>query len=302
MIENKQFEISIIIPTYNRPNALKRAVRSVIRQCYKNWQLIVVNDGDDMGLPDFFLELNDERVVYSKNKRTKGGNGARNTGALLAKSDYIAFLDDDDEWHKEKLSIQVKHLAEMKLADCSIIGFSYVSRDFDCETKEGKIKPYKLKRKINLKNVLLGRVGLCASSTILIRKSFFVNIGMFDEHLRRHQDLEFMLRVLSKTDVHFCDKNLVFIHGHNEPSFDKLEIYKKQYWDLAQSYLMGFDEKTVKQFYANEYRSLAIYAARDGIYSKLWTYLKEAVRRDFSPSRENLRLFYYIAKFLVINK
>ena len=97
--------ISVIIPSYNSGKFLGEAIESVVNQTYKNIEIIVINDGSTDNTEEIAKkwQKRDERVRYLKHKENKGPSAARNTGIKNSRGEYIAFLDDDDEWLPEKL-------------------------------------------------------------------------------------------------------------------------------------------------------------------------------------------------------
>src|SRR5699024_12380222 len=99
--------ISIVIPTHNRSELLVRAVDSVIYQTFKDSEIIVVSNGSTDNTDEVMSKYEDKRINYISYRIAQGGNAARNKGIKAAKFDYIAFLDDDDEWHPEKLQKQL---------------------------------------------------------------------------------------------------------------------------------------------------------------------------------------------------
>lgn len=101
--------ISVILPTYNRKNTIKRAIDSVLNQTYKNIELIIVDDASSDGTLEFVSRQygEDERITYIINEENLGPSGARNVGVANAKGSWIAFQDSDDEWHMDKLEKQV---------------------------------------------------------------------------------------------------------------------------------------------------------------------------------------------------
>jgi len=107
--------VSCIIPTYKRSDSLIKAINSILAQTYKNLEVIVV---DDNNLDDKYSlivqkklsAIKDKRLRYVKQKKHKNGAAARNAGIKVARGEYIAFLDDDDEWLPEKLEKQIKYL------------------------------------------------------------------------------------------------------------------------------------------------------------------------------------------------
>lgn len=104
--------VSIIIPTYNNPNDLKRAVNSVLNQSYKNFELLIVDDGSTVSYDDFLCFLNKINLnnIHYYKKVNEGPGLARQFGLNLSKGKYIQYLDSDDELLPSKLEIQVKVL------------------------------------------------------------------------------------------------------------------------------------------------------------------------------------------------
>ena len=101
--------VSVIIPTLNRPALLKRALESVVRQTWRELEVIVVVDGPDPDTVAFLEASGDPRLHIIQNPRSLTAAGARNAGIELAKGEWIAFLDDDDEWMPEKLAKQLAY-------------------------------------------------------------------------------------------------------------------------------------------------------------------------------------------------
>lgn len=100
--------VSVILPTYNRRGLIARSIRSVLQQTYRDFELIVVDDGSTDGTAAVLRKFRDRRMRVFRLRRNKGAGAARNTGIRRAKGDYIAFQDSDDEWIPEKLA---KHMS-----------------------------------------------------------------------------------------------------------------------------------------------------------------------------------------------
>ena len=101
--------VSVIIPTLHRPTLLKRALESVFRQTWRELEVIVVVDGPDPDTVAVLKTVDDPRLRVIQNPRSLTAAGARNAGIDLAKGEWIAFLDDDDEWMPEKLTKQLAY-------------------------------------------------------------------------------------------------------------------------------------------------------------------------------------------------
>ncbi|MBF0458250.1 MAG: glycosyltransferase family 2 protein [Nitrospirae bacterium] len=100
-------QISVVIPTRNRPNLVCKAVESALAQTFKELEVIVVIDGPDEATEDALGQITDPRVRILPLPENVGGSDARNAGVRAARYDWVAFLDDDDEWLPEKLMKQI---------------------------------------------------------------------------------------------------------------------------------------------------------------------------------------------------
>lgn len=117
-MNNQSIPVSVIIPTYSRNDTLIRAINSVLNQTYQNLEIIVVDDNPVDSVWRIRTEnlmegyIDNPKVKYIKNKENLGGAGARNEGIKASSSDYIAFLDDDDEYFKERIEKQMDFFLE----------------------------------------------------------------------------------------------------------------------------------------------------------------------------------------------
>ena len=103
-------KISIIIPTYNRGYTILKSIKSVLNQTYKNFEILIIDDGSNDNTKDLILNLEDSRIKYIKLKNNKGASFARNIGIQKASGKYISFLDSDDIYRQDKLEKQYTNL------------------------------------------------------------------------------------------------------------------------------------------------------------------------------------------------
>ena len=105
-------QISVIIPTYNRVNLLNRAINSVLRQTFSDFEVIVVDDSSEDDTKAVVETLKDPRIRYICHDENRGAAAARNTGIRVSRGEHIAFLDSDDEWLSKKLELQIDALTK----------------------------------------------------------------------------------------------------------------------------------------------------------------------------------------------
>lgn len=217
--------ITVIIPTFNRDRFLKEAVQSVLDQDYfresdttRPFEIIVVDDGstDETGevVQSFACDI---RYFYQENR---GVSAARNLGLQRARGDFIAFLDSDDLWKRDKIGVQMSLM-------------NTVSRIMMCYTEETWIRhgifvnPKKRHQKYSgwiFDKVL--PLCLISLSSALFRREVFEKIGSFDEDLPVCEDYDFGIRLAHRYPVYFLTRSLIVKRGGHE---DQLS---QRYWGM----------------------------------------------------------------------
>jgi len=202
--------ITVIMPTYNRASLISRALKSVVNQTLNDLEVIVVDDASTDNTNNVVKNFSDTRVKYIRHSENKGGPSARNTGIEIAKGEFIAFLDDDDEWTPEKLEKQLS-----KFSHChESIGLVYCGFDYTILNQSIYTSTPNLRG--NLFNRILETNIIGSVSLPLIRKDCFSQIGMFDESLESCQDWDFWIRLSKSYEIDFAPEILVrrYIHGN----------------------------------------------------------------------------------------
>ena len=199
-------KVSVVIPVYNRPDLLQRAVSSVSRQSFAPFEILVVDDGSTPvvgSLKDFYSI----QVRILRNERNQGVSVARNLGIREANGDWIALLDSDDEWMEEKLQKQVHHIEKHEGLHAVHTGEKWIRNGNEV------IPPaYLNKSPENLWERSLQHCLICPSS-VLLHKSIFEAIGLFNENLAVCEDYEFWLRLLLQEEIGLVPEKLVIKHG-----------------------------------------------------------------------------------------
>lgn len=184
--------VSIILPTYNRASLIKRAIDSILLQTYRNFELIIIDDGSTDGTERIVSGFSDKRIIYKQLDGNFGANNARNIGISISQGEYIAFQDSDDIWLAEKLRLQV----EMLVSSVKEIGVVYVKY---FTITRGKYSYFPRKKWINNDDAIFNRLlthgNFIDLPTTLIRKECFRKAGDFDASLPRFQDWDLMLRI-----------------------------------------------------------------------------------------------------------
>lgn len=196
--------VSVVIPSYNHAKYVVLAVESALAQSYPALEVIVVDDGskDDTAnaLKRYAGRIN---YVYQENK---GLPAARNTGIRLAKGEFIAFLDADDEWFANKIEKQMavilKH-PEVGLVSCGSVAIDPAGSVL----WNNEAHNYTDKR-VFLEELATGNNVTASGSGALVRRESFLKVGLFDETLTSSEDWDMWLRIAVQADIMFVEKTL----------------------------------------------------------------------------------------------
>lgn len=187
--------VSVVIPTRNRKELLRRALNSVFAQTYTRLQIIVVDDASEDGTEAMVAALRDDRVCYLRHPTSRGGAAARNTGIRAATGTVIGFLDDDDEWEADKVFEQLKVLRDYSAVICAC-------------NMSGDLSRFEGKRTVDLADLRAGRF-TAGGTGVLMLTAEVAKQTLFDESLPRYQDWDLFIRVGQKCQIAYLNKALV---------------------------------------------------------------------------------------------
>lgn len=213
--------VSIIIPCYKDSKTLSRAIESVLKQTYKEIEIIVVNDcSPETELIEKCLSAYPQ-VRYLCNSVNVGLAATRNNGLAMANGEIVAFLDADDEYHQDKIAKQIEVLKHNMVVTCAV---AIVYPDGSISKKNRKDRLVCNERNLLYRNTLNG-AGLLASKSLLLKH------GGYDPNLRSCEDFDFWLRLLS-SNVKVKEIGVpLYLYHYNEAGLSK-NIKNISIWEL----------------------------------------------------------------------
>lgn len=182
--------VSIIMPTYNRAYIIEKAIQSVQRQTYEDWELIIVDDASADGTRQLLQVYAGPKIRCYFNASNQGANASRNLGAAYARGELLAFLDSDNDWPDDRLEVQVRMAERHWGKRCFFYGRAQITSGDDV-----RIVPETILSSEELKERELRRNEI-DTNTVLIRRELFLEAGGFCRELPRLQDWELILRLL----------------------------------------------------------------------------------------------------------
>jgi glycosyltransferase involved in cell wall biosynthesis len=284
--------VSIILSTFNRVDFLKFvSIPSILRQDYKNWELIIVDDASTDGTSDFIKDLKNKikNLIYIKFEKNKGYGATINEGVKIAKGDYIALIDADDGWLSAKLRKQIEFMGKENLLASTCLVFQY---DI-------------------LKNKIQGvtSVGLPG---FIARKNFFEIICPLSEELKGIEDLEFFLKLelakihnkIPSNSFRILNEPLVWYVRHPKAvsfyeGISKSKVLIERYTSFLNKYSnisFNLEDKILKEFFARNYLKLAMYDLIVGEKEQAIKSLDISLKLQFSFIALFLRIFNFLPK------
>jgi glycosyltransferase involved in cell wall biosynthesis len=211
-------KVSVIVPTYNRASRLEEALNSIVCQTYKDFELIVVDDGSTDNTSKVIRSLSGAQ--YLAMAKNSGVSKARNLGLATAKGKFICFLDSDDLWDVNKLKIQVDWMENNTNSQVCYTDEIWIRYGFRVNPMNKHLK--------HTGDIFRYCLALCivSPSSVMLRANLFDEIGSFDESLPVCEDYDLWLRIAVKYAFHFIEKPLIIKHGGHS---DQLS---RKYWGL----------------------------------------------------------------------
>ena len=290
----KNPKVSVIIPTYNSAQFIAETLESVFAQTYKDYGVIVVDDGSTDNTKEVLKPyMSKIRYIYKENG---GAASARNVGIKNAQGEYIAFLDSDDLWLPEKLEKQIEYFGkhpqiDMVFANCIRFGeeVSNVRNDTKFISNDMFVN--------------IWWYNIVPTSTVMLRKSCFEKVGLFDEarELETTEDAEMWLRIARECEVGYLrevvTKYRVRASGYSRSNIDRAynsaKLVIDKYWEdvKIRGYTRKFYNLKLHRYYLNYGLSLFSIGNSKDAHIKF----KEALK--YNP-RSLKALFWYLVTSL----
>lgn len=287
--ENKDIFFSVVIPSYNRIEGLKNCLQSLAAQTYKIFEVIVIDDNSPAAVSDFIKKENyafDLTII--RNQSNLGPAGSRNKGISASKYDWIAFLDDDDEWTAGKLETVANAVRKNPRADFiyhnSLI--KMINEKTEYITK--RESPDNYFRSMLVKNIIGG------TSMIIIKKTLTEKSGAFDEDLSALEDYELWLRFSRIFTPVYIDQPLTVYY------------YKTAVKSISKNINNNIKAlNKIRKKYEKDYAGLS---KKESMANREWEYSMLAHKCLLNYQRINCMKFYFRAytvnkkiKFLIIS-
>ena len=267
---------TVIIPVYNREKLIKRAIDSALNQSKLSQEIIIVNDGSIDQTQNVLLEYQDKIQIIEQSNR--GVSAARNAGILSAKNEWLAFLDSDDEWHKDKLLKAEEFYdknPQYKIFQSEEIWIRN-SKRVNPKIKHTKYEGWIYKQCLPL--------CIVSPSAVVIHKDVFDDVGLFDEQFIVCEDYDLWLRITRKYPIGLDDYQGLIKYGGHE---DQLS---QKYWGMDRFRIMAMEKQLNDPTLSVEHRGWTL----EAVISKLKILISGYKNRDKESVELEMKLVKYI--------
>lgn len=294
--------ISVILPTFNRADLLSGAVNSALNQSYSHFELIIWNDGSSDNSDEVVHSFQDPRIRYFFD-HNHGKSFALNQSIQRSEGDYVAFLDDDDRWLPGKLNLQMqlfKDKPELDLVFGNFRNIDLVNGREGIGFDQNAIGLRELSTTKISENTYfiaggflkgLARSNFIAFDTVMIKRSFLDEIGVFNEDLKRAEDFEFWWRFgLAGGKVGYVENMVMnrFKHANSlsSQSLESIDNYVKSLDTCAELSIIKQKNDTVKYLlpaYRNAFQNKIIICGTLSQKKNAWLAYQESLKYGFRP-------------------
>jgi glycosyltransferase involved in cell wall biosynthesis len=206
--------VSVVLPTFNRPQYLRFAVDSVLAQTLTDWELIIADDGSDEATQGYLGSLgSDERIHVIWLAHSGNPSAVRNAALRKARGKYVAFLDSDDLWMPAKLARQVAVLQAVGACRWVYTGYARVDERGDTTTYP-EARQWAPRRGAIVESLLRLEAAV-ATATVLVERHLLVQVGGFDEELLMFEHYDLWLRLCAHSDIELIDEPLTLLRTHD---------------------------------------------------------------------------------------
>jgi glycosyltransferase involved in cell wall biosynthesis len=211
--------VSVVIPTYNRAYVLRDALESALAQTYRACEIIVVDDGSCDNTREIIKNVNNETIRYIRHDHNRGCSAAYNTGIMQAKGSFIAFLDSDDVWKENYLERQVDFLCRHPEVDVVFCNTEIMEPSKTITSLMSQLRAFPewvRSQPEAVEYVISSRqMYLCLleelpikPTAVLVRRTMFDSVGLFDESFPSGTDWELLLRLSRLASFGYIDQVL----------------------------------------------------------------------------------------------
>ena len=253
--------VSIVMVNYNQEKFLKKSIDSVLMQTYRNWELIIVDDGSTDASVNIIKEYKDDRIKPIFLKENCHICIATNTGFAAVNGKYIARLDSDDIWKKEKLEKQMDFMQKNPSAKVCFTQVELIDENGEnIDKQESELLSLYNSRQKNREEWIrfFFFVGNSLLPTLLFEKELLDIVGGFKLNYCQTHDFEFLIRLIKQTDFYFVEEKLVKYRRtstqNSASTVEKDTRFFNEYMDIRYHFFEGMTDELCKAAFGEFFR------------------------------------------------
>ncbi len=284
--------ISVVIPLYNKEKYILRAIQSVLKQSYQNFEIIIIDDGSIDGSKNIVKSIADQRI-HLFSQENAGASNARNNGVQYANADWVGFLDADDEYDSGFLEQVALFINDHKNNDLSIVGTNYYigSRSniaFDLSIQSGIYDYFKLFQKDRTPNN--------SSSTVVNRNKFW-EVNGFPEDVELFEDWAAWVKLSFIGEFGYINTPLSFYH-HVDDAVTSVNRSSLNYYHDAVQFALMIKDYVHKYPFTNNNKENALHCVNAFLINNAKKLSKEGAKRSALEMLRLMSIRYFEKKQL----